>query len=220
MQRFVSVCAIGVLALVVAWNVPVAHLRQTCVVCRLHRSDRTCLGLTRSTYSDNECSRWYAAHVEPQHAHTWERSTCVYESNLLGISMRVGCRPGRYPICLLDPSTQLGVYRHFKDPLEAKKLFEGLTDAKTYNDRLDEDDEDRGHLTVGAIREWESAGFPGTWGEWWSRFYAKHVEEHKEWLTWLHADSDLNFSDWQKQRKKPEELTSRASSGLAQDGKP
>jgi hypothetical protein len=165
------------------------------------RIDANCLGFTRSTFFQNECSRWYPAHVEPSHAHVWERSTCEYTSNLLGMPVSVGCRPGGYPIWLLDPSTQLRVYQHFRDPLEAKKLFEGITDERSRDDRLDEEDEDRGHLTVRALKEWDVAGFPGTWAKWWERFLAKHVEEHKEWLTWLHSGSDLNFVDWQKQRK-------------------
>jgi hypothetical protein len=96
----------------------------------------------------------------------------------------------------------LRVYQHFKDPLEAKTLFANLTDEKTHNDRLDEEDDDRGHLTVDALEAWDAAGFPGTWDEWWARFYARHVEEHKEFWAWLHSDSHMHFQDWQKQRKK------------------
>jgi hypothetical protein len=92
----------------------------------------------------------------------------------------------------------LGVYQHFEDPLEAKRLFAGLTDARTYNDRLDEHDDSKGHLIVRAIEAWEAAGFPGSWEDWWARSYAEHVEEHTEWLTWLHADSGLSFWDWQQ----------------------
>jgi hypothetical protein len=202
LRRLGGIVTFGVLALVIASCVQVSRLSHSCVVCRLHRVDATCLGLTHSTYSETDCSRWYAAHVEPQHVHVWERGTCQYTSNLLGMPASVGCSPGRFPIMLLSPTTQMKVYQHFQAPLEAKRLFANLTDAKTHGDRLDEEDEDRGHLTVDAIEAWESAGFPGEWGEWWDRFYAKHVEEHKEWLTWLHADSGMNFWDWQKQRKR------------------
>ena len=204
MRRLGGFIALGAFILTVASFVQVSRLSQTCVACRLTRVDATCFGLTRTTYEENECSRWFSGHVEPMHDHLWERGTCQYTSNLLGMPVSVGCRPGHYPIRLLDPSTQMLVYQHFKDPLEAKKLFESLTDEKTHDDRLDEDDEDRGHLTVSALQAWEAEGFPGTWEERWSRFYAKHVEEHKEWLTWLHADSNMNFWDWQKQRKKGE----------------
>jgi hypothetical protein len=201
MRQLSGFIAFGVLALVVASAVQVSRLSHTCVACRLTRVDATCFGLTRSTYYENECSRWYSAHVEPVHAHVWERGTCRYTSNLLGAPVSVGCRPGHYPIRLLDPSTQMQVYLHFKDPLEAKKLFESLTDEKTHDDQLDEHDEDRGHLMVRAIQQWEAEGFPGTWAESWTRFYTKHVEEHKERLTWLHSDSGMNFRDWQKQKK-------------------
>ena len=51
----------------------------------------------------------------------------------------MGCSPGRYPIWTLDPTTQLGVYQHFEDPLEAKAIFADLTDEKTQGDRLEED---------------------------------------------------------------------------------
>ena len=118
-----------------------------------------------------------------------------------GRVIAVGCNPGHYPIWLLSPETQLAVYQHFKKPTEARDLFLSLADAKTYNDRLDEHDQDKGHLIVDALEEWEAAGFPGAWKEWWDKWYAKHVEEHKEYLTWLHADSGLNFWDWQRQRK-------------------
>ena len=33
------------------------------------------------------------------------------------------------------------------------------------------------------------------------RWYANHAEERKEYLTWLHSDSGLNFWDRQRQRK-------------------
>ena len=204
MRRIGGLIALGLLALVVASGIQVSRLSHTCVACRLGRVDASCLGLTRSTYHENECSRWYSAHVESTHDHVWERGTCRYASNLLGRPVSVGCRPGHYPIRLLDPTTQMQVYQHFKDPLEAKKLFEGLTDEKTHDDRLDDDDEDRGHLVVRAIKEWAAGGFPGSWEEWWSRFHSKHVEEHKEWLAWLRADSNLNFVEWSERRKKGE----------------
>jgi hypothetical protein len=204
MRLLCGFIAVGVWCLVVVSFVNVSRLSHTCVACRITRVDATCLGLTGFTLYPNECSQWYSAHVEPKHAHVWERGTCEYTSNVLGMPVSVSCSPGRFPIRLLHPSTQMRAYQHFEDPLEAKKLFESLTDEKTHDDRLDEHDDDRGHLTVRAIKEWESEGFPGTWDEWWARFYAKHVAEHEEWLTWFHANSGMNYWDWQKQRGKAE----------------
>ena len=121
--------------------------------------------------------------------------------NGLAQPMGVGCRPGHYPIRLLSPSTQMNVYQHFKDRQKAKELFSNLTDAKTHDDRLDEDDESKGHLIVRSIEEWEVAGFPGTWDDWWNQWWDKHVAEHKEWLVWLHSDSKMNFWEWKKRQK-------------------
>src|SRR5262249_3083599 len=159
--------------------------------------DTTLYGFKRSTYHENECSKWYPNNVEPTHTHIWERGTCARLLNGLGQGMGFGCAPGHYPIWLLDPSTQMHVYQHMQDRQKAKTLFGNLTDSKTHDDRLDED-ESKGHLIVTSLSEWEGAGFPGTWDEWWNRWWDKHVAEHNEWLVWLHADSGLNFWDWKK----------------------
>jgi hypothetical protein len=121
--------------------------------------------------------------------------------NGFGKGMGFGCRPGHFPIWLLRPSTQVHVYQHFKDRKKAKELFSNLTDEKTQNDRLDGDDESKGHLIVRSIEEWEVAGFPGTWDDWWSRWWEKHVAEHKEWLVWLHSDSHMDFDEWKDRQK-------------------
>ena len=121
--------------------------------------------------------------------------------NAFGQPMGVGCRPGHYPIRLLSPSTQMKVYQHIEDRQKAKQLFSNLTDAKTDEDRLDEHDESKGHLIVESLKDWEAAGFPGTWDDWWNLWWDKHVAEHKEWLVWLHDDSGLNFWDWKKSHK-------------------
>ncbi len=188
----------GLLVLVLGSTEAGSSLSYTCVLCRLGRVETTLFGLKHSTYHENECSRWYPQHMEPSHAHIWERGTCMTLLNAFGQPMGVGCRPGHYPIRLLPPSTQMNVYQHIKDRQNAKGLFSNLTDAKTHDDRLDEQDESKGHLIVSSIAEWEAAGFPGTWDDWWNPWWDKHVAEHKEWLVWLHADSGLNFWDWKK----------------------
>lgn len=171
----------------------------TCVLCRLYKVETTLYGFTHSTYDENECSLWYPRNIEPTHAHIWEPGTCRTLLNGLALPIGVGCSVGHYPIRLLDPSTQLKVYQHFKDRQAARTLFSGLTDAKTYNDRLEEDDP-KGRLIVRSIQEWEIAGFPGNWDEWWGPWWDKHVAEHKEFLAWAHADSKLGFDEWKKRR--------------------
>lgn len=201
MRRFVRWVVLGFVCLAVAGCVvPVSSRTQTCVICRKYRVDTTYAGIPWPRQYETECSRWYAAHVERQHDHIWEPGTCTYYGSFFGVG-GFGCSPGHYPIHLLPSDTQMQVYQHFKNPLEAKTLFANLTDAKTHNDRLDEEDDDKGHLIVEAIAAWEGAGFPGTWDEWWGRWYGKHVAEHKEYMEWLHAESKMSFGDWQKQRK-------------------
>lgn len=56
-------------------------------------------------------------------------------------------------------------------------------------------DESRGHLIVEAICEWEAAGFPGTWADWWGRWWDEHVAEYAEWREWFDSDSGLNFQE-------------------------
>ena len=107
-----------------------SSLSYTCVLCRLGRVDTTLFGFKRSTYHENECSRWYPQNVEPSHTHIWERGTCRTLLNALAQPMGVGCQPGRYPILLLSPSTQMNVYQHIKDRQKAKELFGNLTMRK------------------------------------------------------------------------------------------
>jgi hypothetical protein len=173
---------------------------RTCLICRLKQVDTASAGRTTTKYEENECSRWYAANVEPKHTHVWERSTCTFGNSADGSSF-VACNPGHFPIWLLSPETQLAVYQHFKNPTEARDLFLSLADDKVYNERLDQYDDDKGHLIVDALEEWEAAEFPGSWKEWWEAWYAQHIEEHKVYLRWLRSHSGLNFSDWQKQQK-------------------
>ncbi len=178
-----------------------SSLSYTCVLCRLGRVETTLFRCKRSTYHENECSRWYLQNVEPSHTHIWERGTCMTLLNALSQPMGVGCQPGHYPIRLLSSSTQMNVYQHTKDRRKAKELFGNLTDAKTHDDRLDKHDESKGHLLVRSIEEWNAAGFPGTWDNWWNRSWEKHVAEHKEWLEWLRSDSKINFWEWKERQK-------------------
>jgi hypothetical protein len=185
---------------------------RTCLICRLKQVDTASAERTTTKYEENECSRWYAAKVEPKHTHVWEDSTCTFVSNADGSPAFVACNPGHYPIWQLSPKTQVAVYQHFKNLTEARDLFLSLADAKTYNDRLDEHDADKGHLIVDALAEWEAADFSGTWKEWWENWYTEHVEERKEYLTWLHSDSHVSFREW-KEHKAIREAAAAAAKG-------
>lgn len=152
---------LGLVALVVASFLAAKTRRgATCLLCRAERTEWEYLGLRWSHASDDGLGRWYAAHVEPEHAHLWEPSPCYYETNLWGSSLGSGCYTGRHPIWTLAPATQKAVYRKLADPPAARVLFAGLAD--------DRGDTDRGDRVVRALGEWEAAGFPGTWDAWWS----------------------------------------------------
>jgi hypothetical protein len=173
----------------------------TCVVCRLGQVEKTVLALKSSSFYENECSRWYQQNVEPNHTHIWERGTCTKMLNGFGQSMGFACMPGHFPIWMLSPSTQMNVYQHFNDRRKAKELYTNLTDAKTHHDRLDEQDESKGDLIVKSMTEWEAAEFPGTWDDWWTRWWDKHVAERKEWLEWLHSGCKISFWEWKDRQK-------------------
>ena len=190
--------AVGVVALIGAALVPVSRSSSTCVVCRLTRLDANALGLTRATDYGNECSRWYAAHVEPSHEHVWEPGGCVSKGSLLGRSRSVSRGFDDATVWALDPSTQEEFYRHFARPLEAKAIFISLLDGKA----CIEGDENRGRLTVRAIKEWQAAGFPGTWAGWWSRFEANQADESKERSEWEGSKSPLSFEEWRERERR------------------
>lgn len=201
-RRLMGLVAVTPMVLVVLGGIlPFSRRAETCVICRLDKVISTYGPIPVTTLEETDCSLWYVVHVEPVHTHIWERSHGVYESGILGMGRSIGCRIGHCPIYKLPISTQIRVYQQFKNPLIAKSLFANLTDAKSYNDRLDKDDEDRGHLTVRAMSEWEAAGFPGTWDDWWSRFYANHVAERKEYIEWFNSDSKMGFDEWRRQRR-------------------
>jgi hypothetical protein len=149
----------------------------TCAVCRLGRADTTLFGFTRSTHFENECSRWYPENAERSHKHVWARGGCSRLLNGFGRKIGFACGPSQSPIWWLPSATQSNVYKHIKDGNKAKVLFSSLANPNTYNEQFDGSDERRGDLIVTCIVEWEIAGFPGTWDDWWNGWRKKHEAE-------------------------------------------
>ncbi len=173
---------------------------STCVVCRLFRTETVFLGVRRQTDTASECSTWYREHVEPDHIHIWQRSSCTALLN--GFGQRRGFACGRSgSIFQLPPVVQVEIYQHFKDPMMAKEIFANLADEKTSRERLDEDDAPRGDLIVSSLFEWANAGFPVTWEDWWDRWWKLHVAEHEQILAWHISKDGLSFSAWKEKRK-------------------
>jgi hypothetical protein len=167
-----------------------------CVLCRLERNETTLFGLTRARYAENDCSKWYRAHVESEHEHLWERGTCTAILNGLGVANAVRCRAGHFPILGLATSTQMRVYQHFGDLEKAKALFTGLTHERMGSEILDGNS--KGDWIVHSLEDWESAGFPGNWDVWWNRWWQNHQRECAERPASLQSDSAMNVSVWQK----------------------
>lgn len=154
---------------------------SVCVLCRLNRHQTRLNGFTRTTYIENECSRWYPEHVEPRHNHIWAWGGCTAELN--GFGRRIGYSCGRAgPIWSLSAETQIAVYEHFGDMKSAKTFFRFLAAEEMSDYLFPEDDENRGRLIVRELRKWEQAGFPGTWDTWWNRFTIEHLAEHRRLL--------------------------------------
>lgn len=190
----------GFLALLAASNLPVrSELGHSCVICRLNRVDSTLFHFTRSAYQPTECSRWYAEHVEPSHAHAWGRWPCGRVENLLGGRMGFRCGFG-HPIHTLPSHSQMRVYQHFEDPLEAKRLFEGLA-ARPRDGRADERGVGHARNVVEALMVWETRGFPGNWDEWWAGFLAKPPEQRSDYAYWLISDPGIDFDEWRRREE-------------------
>lgn len=173
--------------------VPVDSAGFTCVICRRSRTVTTYAFLPIREERDEECSRWYASHVEPRHDHRWQY---LYGSknDLWGSWVSSGSITTN-AMYLLPPGTQLHVYQQFRDPLEARALFLELARAEDPDDWLGEK-VDLDHRTVTALKTWEEAGFPGTWDAW----FAPQREEHEQFLEWMRSSSGVSFWDWKKQR--------------------
>jgi len=152
---------------------PIAEEPSTCAYCRLGKTDLRAFGVkVRSTLHENECSRWYAAHVERSHEHLWTLKTHGAAMNLFGVTRGMP-NYGFRAINLISPDAQKRVYEKFEDPRDAKELFESLA-RKHANTPEGEYQWMLAFLKMWAIREWERDGFPGTWDEWWSHYYEKN----------------------------------------------
>lgn len=133
--------------------------RHTCAICRLERTDVTSpLGQTTRTFRETSCSRWYAAHVEATHEHLWAANPTSQNVDALGVVRGAGDnedRPGRV-IWRLTPDEQVEIYKHFPQPLEAKRLFVSLTTPTVMRERND-------FQILETLHAWSNTGFAGRW---------------------------------------------------------
>jgi hypothetical protein len=128
-----------------------------CSVCRVERVDNRWLGLRWYDLAENECSRWYREHVERSHAHAWVKRGYCRRFGIPGLYGGYACVIGG-PITGLSWRVQVDIYRHFEDPLEAKKLFIRLGTMDGEAPRM-----------WTAVMGWVEAEYPGTWHDWWEK---------------------------------------------------
>jgi hypothetical protein len=132
-----------------------SRIPYTCAVCRKDKVEHRCLGLGWSEQEETDCSLWYQANVERTHPHVWLERTHCRRFGIPGLYGGYACTGGG-PLTHLSRTLQIKIYRHFRDPSDAKRLFIGLG-------RWD----DEGHRQWDALMGWVEADFPGTWRDWW-----------------------------------------------------
>jgi hypothetical protein len=159
------------------------------------RSDAILLGSTRTTYHENDLSRWYASRIQPQHTHVWEPFSNVATRNVFGETIGGGTgRPASIPMRLLSASEHREFLEHVKDIRALEELFTSIHADEGRVD-LDPAEEGKGFVIVNALREWQAAGYPGTWEDWWARWW-------DDWVSWMHSEGRNNFWQWRALRSK------------------
>lgn len=128
-----------------------------CALCRLQKVDSRFLWFRRSETHPNKCSRWYQAHVEPTHTHLWAPCAHCERIGIPGIYGGYACSVGSR-ITGLSQTVQIDIYRHFKNPLEAKRFFVRLQQLDGTSENL--------HVW-NSMSDWIDADYPGTWHGWW-----------------------------------------------------
>lgn len=83
--------------LVLGFFTPYERKHYTCLQCRLGKKAETFWGMPRTTYSTNECSRWYAQ-AYPDHEHDWKKSSCTYSRSGLTRCFSCGNAHGVFSI--------------------------------------------------------------------------------------------------------------------------
>jgi hypothetical protein len=133
------------------------HSRDTytCAVCRAGKVNHQLLGINCSSCEEETaCSRWYGDHVEPSHAHVWITRGHCRRFGIPGFYGGYSCTVGG-PLTGLSTTVQIEIYKHFKDPLDAKRLFCRLAQTNADSERL-----------WAPLMSWVDKNYPGTWDDW------------------------------------------------------
>jgi hypothetical protein len=161
------------------WWTPVGSGHQyICSMCQMGRGVRTFFARTRSVCHATEFSDWYSAHIEPQHEHLWEPRANIAIFNLFGQCIGGGTGASRkIPIYVLTPSQHQRFLEHVANIEALKTLFAGVITKQPYDGEPMEDG--KGFVVVQAILDWEKAGYPGAWDDWWAQYWEREKESWK-----------------------------------------
>jgi hypothetical protein len=159
-SRKVYLLALAIVALLASnalWMPIYSRRPSTCVVCRADKVVHHFLWLKWSIQQETDCSRWYDENVEPSHSHSWIPCTYCQRFGIPGLGGGYSCSIGG-PLTGLSRTVQVSIYQHFKDRLEAKRLFLRLGETDAESSRM-----------WSALLDWVNQDYPGTWAEWYKQ---------------------------------------------------
>jgi hypothetical protein len=163
------------------WWTPVGSKKgYFCSVCRMGRGVSTFFGKTRSVCHATEFSDWYSAHIEPQHEHLWDPEANIVIYNLFGQVIYGGTGASRkIPISILTPSQHQRFLEHVANIKALKSLLASIINIKNQITENEAGEDGKGIVLVLAIVDLEKACYPGTWDDWWARYWEREKESWK-----------------------------------------
>lgn len=128
--------------------------RYTCAACRIERVNHRFLAHHWDTLRETECSRWYAANVEPAHAHSWSAYGQCRRIGIPFLYSGFACSMGGR-INMFFSACQIEVYEHSRDRMEAKGLFLKCSEL-----------DPEGGTVMASLLSWIASDYQGEWKEW------------------------------------------------------
>lgn len=106
------------------------QVSHTCALCRQVRTEYHSMGRTwRTTYRANDCTDFYATHIESKHQHVWVRAGTTVGKNLYGyVRWIADGEPPGYVIWRISPEEYIEMYRRIDDPKESKRVFKRIAE--------------------------------------------------------------------------------------------
>ncbi len=120
------------------------------------------------------------ARIEPWHEHLWEPDPNIADFNLFGQRIGGGTgAPRKFRIYDLTPSQHQRFLEHVANIKALKSLLASIINIKDQITENEPGEDGKGIVLVLAIVDWEKAGYPGTWDDWWARYWEREKESWK-----------------------------------------